>query len=329
LTVNATGATFIAADGLDGDLFSLDIIKDRSDVCRYSDRRNANVKWTGGTFDISKADNSTTVPIQGRVPASRQGTASTTDALSVRAAYRNGPQRIDTVEIDGITVEGIASSGQDFDEAGGDSGVFISSPNHGIVKNSKFTGIRDAAIYVSANDQDASMFSRFTVTDNVISKVYDGISSKRGADRIVMTGNKVTDAVVGLSIKENRAGRLASNITFDDNEITRSVRYILLENTRNVQITNNEMKGMGGKVGGEEGALGGNGAYRGVVLDGLGGTNNRISGNRFEGDGSTQKRRDKTIIAVSNTTRNGNPNAAVTRTNNTYNQHVDERIRNE
>ena len=89
------------------------------------------------------------------------------------------------------------------------------------------------------------------------------------------------------------------------------------------------MKGMGGKVGGEEGALGGNGAYRGVVLDGLGGTNNRISGNRFEGDGSTQKRRDKTIIAVSNTTRNGNPNAAVTRTNNTYNQHVDERIRNE
>lgn len=329
LTVDAKGATFIAANGLDGDLISLDIVKDRSDVCRYSDGRNANVKWTGGKFNISKADNSTTVPIQGRVPANRQGTASTTDALSVRAAYRNGPQRIDTVEIDGVNIEGIERNGQNFDEAGGDSGVFISSPKHGIVKNSVFKGIRDAAIYVSANDQDASMRSQFTLTDNVISKVYDGISSKRGADDITMTGNEVTDAVVGLSIKENRPGRLASKITIDDNEIMRSVRYILLENSRDVQITNNKMRGMGGKVGGEEGALGGNGAYRGVTLDGLGGTNNRVSGNRFEGDGSTQKRRDKTIIAVSNTTRNGNPNAAVTRTNNTYNQHVDERLRNE
>lgn len=305
LTVDATGASFRAAEGLNGDMFSLDVVETSSDTCRYSDGRNANVTWTGGNFEFSKALNSTTVPIQSRVPASRQGTEATADALSIRGAWNNGPQRIDNAIVNNVLMRGTIGAGKTAFDAGGDSGVFMSSVKRGEVNNSQFYGIRDAAIYVSANNSDATMRSEFHLVNNIIKRVYDGISSKRGADGIVMRLNYVEDSAVALSIKENISGRLASNITIDENQIVRSVRGILLENTRNTRVTNNTLRSLGGLVAGSESPLGGGGKYRGVIFEGLGGTDNELIDNTFNGDGSTAARQAKTVIAVSNTSLNG------------------------
>lgn len=328
LTVDASGASFTAAEGLDGDMISLDIIVGESDKCPYSDGRMANVSWTGGSFQFTDAMNSTTVPIQSRVPSERQGLEPTGDALSIRGARRNGSntvdadQRINVATVDDVLMRGTTGSGQNFDDAGGDSGVFMSSVKHGIVKNSEFYGIRDAAIYVSANNDISSMRSRFTLTDNIIRRVFDGISSKRGADQIVMRGNDITDSAVAMSIKENKAGRLASNITIEDNTVIRSVRSILLENSRNVKVNDNDILELGGMVAGSNSPLGGNGRYRGIIMDGLSGTSNEAKGNKFEAISS------KETVAFSNTKRGNVDNVSFTRTNNTY-SNIDQRFRNE
>jgi hypothetical protein len=166
------------------------------------------------------------------------------------------------------------------------------------------------------------MRSQFTVTDNIIKRVFDGVSSKRGADQIVMERNEVTDSAVALSIKENQAGRVASNIKINDNTIIRSVRSILLENARNVEVNDNDILELGGTVAGSDSPLGGNGRYRGIIMDGLSGTTNEANGNNFEGI-STQ-----TTVAFSNTKRGDNDNVSFTRTNNDY-TNIDERFRNE
>lgn len=325
LTVDASGASFTATSDLDGDMFSLDVVRNLSDDCAYSDGRLANVTWSGGSFQFTDAKNSGTVPIQSRVPADRQGLQSTADALSIRGEV-DGEQRIDVATVENVLMRGTTGANQNFDDAGGDSGVFMSSIKHGIVKNSEFYGIRDAAIYVSANNTSSTLRSQYTITGNTIRRVFDGISSKRGADGIVVKDNTVTDSVVGISIKENRSGRLASNITFEDNTIIRSVRAILLENARNVRVNNNTISEMGGIVAGSNNPLGGNGRYRGVVLDGLSGTDNEVNGNKFEGINDPDN--EKETVAVSSTVRNGVPNAEFERTNNTY-TNIDQRLRNE
>jgi hypothetical protein len=328
LTVDATGASFTAANGFDGDMISLDIITNESNKCPYSNNRLANVSWTGGNFQFTDAKNSTTVPIQSRVPADRQGSEATGDALSIRGAYRRGSattvndQRINAATVDGVVMRGTTGAGQNFDDAGGDSGVFMSSVKHGIVINSEFYGIRDAAVYVSANNDLSTMRSQFTVTDNIIRRVFDGVSSKRGADQIVMRRNTITDSAVALSIKENQAGRVASNITIEDNTVIRSVRSILLENSRNVKVNDNEILELGGMVAGSNSPLGGNGRYRGIIMEGLTGTDNEANGNNFEAIAS------KTTVAFSNTKRGSTDNVDFTRRNNTY-ENIDERFRNE
>ncbi|MDC9526806.1 right-handed parallel beta-helix repeat-containing protein [Pseudoalteromonas sp. Angola-30] len=324
LTVNASGATFTSATGLDGDMFSIDAVKSASDQCRYSNKRNANVSWKGGYFEFSKSDNSAVVPIQSLVPPSRQGVQKTGDALSIRGAWTNGPQRIDNALVDGVLMRGTLGSDKVFSDAGGDSGVFISSVKRGEVRNSEFYGIRDAGIYVSANGQNANMRSEYHLINNVIKRAFDGISSKRGADGIVMRGNEIVDTAVGLSIKQNLPGRVASNITIENNEINRSVRAILLENTRNSKVNNNAIVNLGGKVAGSESALGGGGKYRGVTFENLDGTLNQMKNNNFSADGSTSQRRNKTVIALSK-----HGNAPISITGNTYNSYIDIRSVNE
>jgi len=327
LKVDATKASFTAGKGLDGDMISLDIITTSSDRCRYSNGRLANIEWKGGSFQFTDAKNSKTVPIQPLVPKTRQGTAKTGDALSIRGVAGDGStQRINTATIDDVMMRGTTGTGKNFDDAGGDSGVFISSVKHGIVKNSEFYGIRDAAIYVSANKSIDTIRSQYTLENNIIKRVYDGISSKRGADNIVMRGNEITDSVVALSIKENKAGRLASKINIEDNTITRSVRSILLENTRAAKVNNNKILEMGGSIAGKNSPLSGNGRYRGVILDGLSGTGNEVNGNTFKG--IRDPKNERKTVAISSTVRNGKANASFERKNNNYNN-IDERLRKE
>lgn len=329
LIIDAYSAHFEAAEGLNGDMFSLDVVKGKSNQCKKPSEGNASVEWRGGTFEFSKALNSTTVPIQSRVPDSRQGTQSTADAISIRGAYKDGPQLIDYALVEDVIMRGTIGENKTLFDAGGDSGVFMGSIKKGEVKNSEFFGIRDAAIYVSANNFDSAMRSEYILTGNVMKRVYDGISSKRGADAIVMRDNEITDSIVALSIKENIEGRLASFITIDNNTIDRSVRAILLENTRNSQITNNTIRNLGGDVANISNPLSGGGKYRGVTFEGLSGDDNVVSDNKFQGDTSSSQSKIANIIAVSSTALRGEENADIIRKNNTYNSAIGVRFVNE
>jgi len=298
LTVIATNAKFIATEKLDGDLFSLDAHRKFSNECN-SDQISANVKWIGGAFDTSKARVSQVVPQAGKTPKGRTGTKNTGDALSIRGVItpnrseKTEPYRLKVkhVLIENIAVNGTVNTVDNFYKAGGDSGVLIYGVATATIKNNKFYGIRDAAVYLSAagprpekGGTDGVYGRDFLITGNYVERAYDAFTSKRGADNVTMTNNTIVDVVVGLSIKQVYAGWRADGVTITNNTIERSVRPISVEMANDVTITNNIITGLGGTVANITVPINAknNKQYDGIGLYGIQGASN-ISNNLITG----------------------------------------------
>ncbi|KMT66889.1 right-handed parallel beta-helix repeat-containing protein [Catenovulum maritimum] len=316
LIVDATGATFIATSSLDGDMFSLDSHDSLSSGCNSSGIL-ANVHWDGGDFNIANAKVSTVVPYTSLTPASKQGTKATADALSIRGVTNNGASKLNQLTIENITVTGTHSSSDPFYLAGGDSGILMTGALKATIKNNSFYGIRDAAIYVSAGGDNGVYGDHFTLSNNYIERVYDGITSKRGADNIKMLNNQIIDAVVGLSIKRVYSGWTSTNVTISGNTVESSTRPISVERANNVTIENNEITNLGDIVAGESTPRNKYGKhYEGISLNGVQGTNyirdNTILGITGSREGST------TTYGVVTRDEDGRATTGDTITNNTF-----------
>ncbi len=286
LTVDATGATFIATDKLDGDMFSLDANDIKSQECDAADVL-ANVSWNGGSFNMADAKVSTVVPYPDLTPPGREGTSATADALSVRGVTNEGVSKLNQLTIQNIVFHGTHSSSDPFYLAGGDSGILMTGALKATISNNEFYGVRDAGIYVSAGGENGVYGDHFTMSNNYVERAFDGITSKRGADNIKMFANTMLDVVVGLSIKRVYDGWTATNVDISRNDITQSVRPISIERTQNVIIEDNVITDLGAVVAGESSPMNKYGDhYEGIALNGVQGSNfvryNKIYG--IEGD---------------------------------------------
>lgn len=323
-TVRATGAKFVIGDRMEGDVFSIDTNGDsfRSATCGGTGK--ASVTWDGGEFDMRNMKVSTSVPINTLTtdrPTSSQATA---DAISIRgAADRNGTrtQKLNVATVRNVKVTG---SNNSWRTAGGDSGVFISAATRALVEDSQFYGIRDAAIYLSADDKKTSLGGNYTVRDVTVERSYDGITSKRGADNIRYENNTITDTVVPLSIKALRNNLYAIGVTMTGNDLRRCVRCILVENANDATITNNNLFQVGDKVAGDNSPVNARGRqYEGIALEGTRGTN-QVRNNRF---GALTGSRAGSVTTWANVTRdfNGRPAGAIAKSGNSYTGSWDKR----
>ncbi|MBU2883546.1 right-handed parallel beta-helix repeat-containing protein [Psychrosphaera sp. B3R10] len=294
LSVDASGASFIATTSLDGDMFSLDAHDIKSSECGAGTGL-ANVSWDGGSFDMANAKVSTVVPYTSLTPVAKQGTKATADALSIRGVSNNGSSKLNHLIVENITFNGTSSSSDPFYLAGGDSGILMTGALKATIKNNSFYGVRDAAIYVSAGGANGVYGDHFTLSNNYIERAFDGITSKRGADNIKMLDNTMNDVVVGLSIKRVFNGWTATNVTIKGNIITKGVRPISIERANNVTIEGNTIYDLGEKVAGETNPRNKYGNhYEGIALNGVQGTNsirlntiNGVSGSTREGSTTT------------------------------------------
>ncbi|MFC1518605.1 right-handed parallel beta-helix repeat-containing protein [Pseudomonadota bacterium] len=273
LSVDATGANFIATSELDGDMFSFDSNSTKSTECNSADIK-ANFSWNGGSFNMAQAKVSTVVPQTSKTPQGREGTKATADALSIRGVDQNGASKLNELLIENIQFTGTTNPTDPFYLAGGDSGILMTGALKATIRNNAFYGVRDAAIYVSAGGNNGVFGDHFTLSNNYVERAYDGITSKRGADNIKMLNNIMEDVVVGLSTKMVYSGWTATNIIIKGNEVTRAVRAISVERSNNVTIEDNQILELGGTVANQDNPINPFGQqYEGISLNGIQGTN--------------------------------------------------------
>lgn len=273
-TVNASGATFDVGDRMAGDVFSIDTDSSSFSSSSCGGSAKANVTWSGGSFDMRDMRVSTSVPLNSITTDNRSSPLATADGISIRGAAdvnNTRTQKLGVVTISGVSVD---SSNGSWREAGGDSGVFVSAATQADITNSTFDGIRDAAIYLSADDRNSSFGRNYTVSGLTITNSYDGITSKRGADNITYTGNTITDTVVPLSIKAIRSDLYATNVTITNNTLRRCVRCILLENGSDATVDGNRLYNVGDPVAGDNRPVNSRGQqYEGIAFEGFRGSN--------------------------------------------------------
>ncbi|WP_111979805.1 right-handed parallel beta-helix repeat-containing protein [Algibacillus agarilyticus] len=319
LVVDATGAKFIATSNLDGDMFSFDAHTTKSNECNSANTL-ANFTWKGGDFNMANAKVSKVVPITSKTPAGREGTASTADALSIRGANNsNNTNKVNVLLIENITFTGTKNSNDPYYLAGGDSGILMTGTLKATIRNNKFYGVRDAAVYLSAGGDRGQYGDHFTISNNHVERAYDAFTSKRGADNIKMNNNTMDDVIVGLSIKRVYDGWTATNVKILNNTITNAVRPISVERANNVTITGNHISGLGAVVGGSTRATNIYGQqYEGIALNGVQGTN-LVSGNTIKGiTGVASRESETTTWGIVTREEDGRETTGDTITNNTF-----------
>ncbi|WP_394171857.1 right-handed parallel beta-helix repeat-containing protein [Thalassotalea litorea] len=317
LIVDAAGAKFIATSSLDGDMFSFDAHNSKSDECD-SAAILVDLDWQGGDFNMAEAKVSTVVPIRYRTPAGREGTKATADALSIRGVKANGDNKLNDVKIENIVFTGTKNTTDAFDRAGGDSGILLIGGLKVDIKNNRFYGVRDAAIYVSAGGVNGEFGDHFTIHNNYVERAYDGITSKRGADNIKMLNNTMQDVVVGLSIKRVYDGWTSTNVTISNNHITAAVRPVSVERANNVTIEHNQILALGAEVANQSTAINKYGDhYEGIALNGVQGSNT-IRYNTISGITGSSREGITTTYGIVTRFEDGRETTGVTITDNTF-----------
>jgi hypothetical protein len=190
------------------------------------------------------------------------------------------------------------------------------------IRYNNFYGVRDAAVYLSAGGDKGQYGDHFTIHNNYVERAFDGFTSKRGADNIVMRNNTLNDVVVGLSTKSVYAGWQATNVRVVNNTINKAMRAISLETTNNVTVVDNEINGLGDIVASQHSIARANfnafsDAFEGISLIGVQG-DNEINTNSIRGINSTSRESLTTTWGIVTRSYEGRSTYGVTKTNNTF-----------
>lgn len=311
-TIIATGAVFVAGPNVNADLIAFDASSSSfSGPCGGSNL--VDMTWIGGELDISRMHLSGTVP-QGRgVGATSVGSpvASTTDGLSVRATQNGSSprQKGDAITVRGLTVVSapisaanriaylqnvdtgapVDSRSDTWQNAGGDSGLFIMGAGSALVEESTFFGTRDASIYVTASPDAAELGGNYVLRNNRFYGGFDGISSKRGAQNVRIENNQFVNVVRAVSL-ESLAGplraaggtqeRIVRPVLISGNIFNGAQRAIQLESATEARVENNTIRNLGARVAQANGPVRYT-RYEGIVIEGV--TNSTIANNTITG----------------------------------------------
>jgi hypothetical protein len=300
-SIIATDVVFIAGPSVNSDLIDFDATSG-SFTDRCGGDSLVDISWTGGELDISRAHLSGTVPQGTSVGATTTGdpVASTTDGLSIRGATGGTEPRAKAgaVSIKGVTIvsapistvnrtayfeapesaAAVDSVEDTWQNAGGDSGVFIVGAQSATVEDSSFFGTRDAAIYVSATPYDGLLGGNYTLINNRFYGSFDGISSKRGAQNIRMEGNTFVNVIRALSIESlggplrstngQTSERIVDPVVISNNVVNAAERAIQVESSRQVTLSDNIIRNLGARVARRNAPVRYD-RYEGIVLEGV------------------------------------------------------------
>lgn len=240
IDVSAAGAIF-KSHGIDGDLFRLKV--------SHSSPGDLTLAWQGGTFDIRDQKNSKVIPyVRQGAPVREQGEANTADALSIRGVYQDRQQDTSSLRITSVTLAELsilaADEGADWRTAGGDSGLFLVA-GEAVIRDSFFHGLRDDAIYLSADGLLNEVGGNYTVENVTISGSVKGIAVQRGADNVTIRDSRIADTAIGIVVDGTDDGRpkdvTSTGIHILDNEISGAWLAIRLNDARDVIISGNKI----------------------------------------------------------------------------------------
>lgn len=306
-------AVFVSKD-VDDDLFNLDANGSSFAANAGNSDKKIDISWHGGKIDIRNSYVSTSVPAKSS--NDRVGKLSTTDGLSIRAGVLvNGiaKTKVKSVEIQGLEV---LSSDTTYRNAGGDSGVFVSSPDKLDMRWCSFKGSRDAAIYVSASPHDPKLGANFTIEYVDMQDAYDGIASKRGASNVNYSNNRIKNVAVGIVVRTQNGSR-TRNIKINNNQIEQAERAIAAEITTTGEIKGNKITRLGAPVAGSATTKNPENSYQGISLRGV--TGFVVEDNTIEGVATA--REPKVGVEIDKFARNGFTtvnSGTITIKNNTY-----------
>ena len=180
-------AIFKGGNGLDYDMIQL-----RADPNTYAAGAETDVFWTGGQLDMRVMATSTSVPSGGATGPGPggQGTSGITDGLSIRGQVGDN-YGFRKVQVRNVRFFADAPGpNAHWQNAGGDSGIFIAGTQHQDVSDCTFFGCRDLGIYGSGVSTGITIPGSSAVfRNNVFIGCYYGVSMKRDMDNIVMLGN--------------------------------------------------------------------------------------------------------------------------------------------
>jgi hypothetical protein len=210
----AEGAVFKADTNLDND-----IIRINADASGYTATRNLSVNWSGGKFDQRLQRNSTVVPYSGDFPPANPGSSATADGFSIRGEVDvSGTPTAGFYRITIKDVETLASDQKHWENAGGDSGMFVSGAVHIHVSNGIFIGNRDLGIYASGLSSGAITGGSCYIGQNKFYGCMFGASTKRLMSNVQIVNNiGYNTSVIATSSHVTTTGdnvMLSSNIGY-------------------------------------------------------------------------------------------------------------------
>lgn len=240
LDVTATNAVF-KSNGIDGDLFRFFVTATAPD--------DLSVQWAGGTFDVTDQQNSRVIPyIKQGAPVKNMGERNTADALSIRGTHEDRETQASTLKIEAVSISNVnvvaTDPGENWKTAGGDSGIFIIAGS-AVIQDSYFRGLRDDAIYLSADGNLNQIGGNYVVDNVTIEGSVKAIAVQRGADNVVIKNSRLLHNEIGIVIDgtdDNSPKDVVSrNIFIANNEIMGAWLGVRLSDVDNISITGNRI----------------------------------------------------------------------------------------
>lgn len=243
IQVKADGAIF-KSHGIDGDLFRFVSNKKTPD--------NTTLSWHGGRFDISDQKNSRVIPyVDQGAPVKDVGTRNTADALSINGAYKNKSTGQSTIKLRHVSIRDVEiianSTDADWQTSGGDSGIFLVADSAEIT-SSYFRGLRDVAIYLSADGLFNGLGGNYVVDNVKIEKSVKGVSVQRGASNVSIRNSTFYDTPIAIIVDgtddDSKKDVISKNIDISGNFIQGSWLGVRLSDVRGASIADNTITDM-------------------------------------------------------------------------------------
>lgn len=159
-----------------------------------------NFEWVGGIIDQRDQKVSQVVPFRTEFPPAtgKSGTSNVTDGLYVNGSYTSGGTTrcgIKSCRISKLTTIG----GDHWQNAGGDSGIFVEGCETIHVFKNRNIGNRDCGIYVSGTP---SYNSHFNIYDNYAINCFHGSAVKRTTTTAKVYNNHSENCVRAVTIEQ-------------------------------------------------------------------------------------------------------------------------------
>lgn len=206
------------------------------------DVESVDFSWRGGLFLQTDQPVSKVVPwVTGAFPAANPGQANTASCLDFRPRTIGGDPagRFGHLDVSDCTFLGHEVE-RHWQNAGGDTGIFINNCESARITGCEFVGMRDLGIYIANRDGECGAV---TIIGNAFESCAGGAAFKSGSNHGVVTGNVFNNCGRGViaqtASEPSKPG--GENLAITGNTFVQCWRAVLLEYAESVVINGNSV----------------------------------------------------------------------------------------